>query len=117
MKNMSNPKNCPEAGRYMSVDTLRAMGLPFSFNGGEVIRIKATLADELHDADEIQVVYFTFPEDGNTLYRSVQRPGPLTSRSRRTFDAWPEDPKRLSRCMMRTTWANFACAKSHRTDG
>ena len=87
------PEELPEAGRYMSVDTLRAMGLPFSCNGGEVIQDQSlTLADELHDAErESRLVYFTFPEDGNTLYGSVQYTRPVDIAITQTFDAWPED--------------------------
>lgn len=87
------PEELPEAGRYMSVDTLRAMGLPFSCNGGEVIQDQSlTLADELHDAErESRLVYFTFPEDGNTLYGSVQYTRPVDCAITATFEPWPDE--------------------------
>jgi hypothetical protein len=87
------PEELPEAGRFMSVETLRAMGLPFACNTGEVIQDQSlTLAEELHDAErESRLVYFTFTENGNTLYGSVQYTRPVDCAITATFEPWPDE--------------------------
>ena len=118
MKNMSNPKNCPK--RDVTCRWTRcAMGLPFSCNGGEVIQDQSlTLADELHDAER---------ESGSCTPRSPKTAtrctglsstrGPSIAQSLPRSSRGLTRARRLSRCTTPTTWANFACAKSHRTDG
>lgn len=87
------PEELPEAGRFMSVETLRAMGLPFACNGGEVIQDQSlTLAEEVCGAErESRLVYFAFAENGNTLHGAVQYTRPVDCAITATFEPWPDE--------------------------
>jgi len=85
------PGDVPEAARMMRTAELRALGLPFKCDGGEIVEDYSTKSmdeiDKDNDDREARIVLFKF--GGDCMSVEYTRPTDIAISAR--FEPWPDE--------------------------